>query len=100
SVMIGMLRLNRSNFLGGMSLEHLGDTGYFVVMTRGADPVYLVHPEQRRVLTAVDFSENPAYRIALPDGSVAGVAVGTVDGEHSVLISHRAVGVNGWVLAA
>jgi len=100
SAIVGMLRLHRSNFLGGMSLEHLGDTGYFVVMTRGPDPVYLVHPEQRRVLTPVDFDENPAYRIALPDHPVAGVAVGTVDGDRSVLISHRALAATGWVLAA
>ena len=100
SVMIGMLRLHRTNFLGGMSLEHLGDSGYFVVMTRGPKPVYLVHPEQRRLLAPVDIETSPAFRIALADRPVAGVDVGMVDGDREVLISHRALAATGWVLAA
>lgn len=100
SAMVGMLRLHRSNFLGSMSLEHLGDSGYFVVMTRGPDPIYLVHPEQRRILTPVELDTNPAFGIAKGDAPVAGVTIGTVDGDREVLISHRALAATGWVLAA
>jgi len=49
-VLVGVIRLYRSNFLGALGEEKIGQSGYFVVLTRAANPVYVAHPDRARIL--------------------------------------------------
>ncbi|MEO5691520.1 MAG: diguanylate cyclase [Usitatibacter sp.] len=49
-VLVGVIRLYRSSFIGSLGEEHIGETGYYVVLTRGSDPVYVSHPDVARIL--------------------------------------------------
>lgn len=49
-VLVGVIRLYRSSFLGRLGEEKIGETGYFTIITRGAKPIYVVHPDRTRML--------------------------------------------------
>jgi diguanylate cyclase (GGDEF)-like protein/PAS domain S-box-containing protein len=49
-VLVGVIRLNRASFLGALGDERIGESGYFVLLTRGKNPVYVVHPDRSRIL--------------------------------------------------
>ena len=49
-VLQGVLRLHSRNFLASVSEARLGQSGYFAILTRGAEPRYVVHPDRSRIL--------------------------------------------------
>ncbi|HEX4780307.1 MAG TPA: diguanylate cyclase [Usitatibacter sp.] len=49
-VLVGVIRLYRSTFLGALGDERIGKAGYFVVLTRGAKPIYVAHPDRNRIM--------------------------------------------------
>ncbi|AKJ27145.1 PAS domain S-box protein [Caldimonas brevitalea] len=49
-VLIGALDLNHPNTLGALRDTPIGNSGHFVVVTRGAAPVYVAHPDPSKVL--------------------------------------------------
>lgn len=48
----GGLQLQRGNLFGQLAQAPVGRTGRFEVVTTGASPVYVVHPDPSRLLTA------------------------------------------------
>jgi len=66
-VLVGVIRLYRASFLGALGDERIGKTGYFVVLTRGAKPVYVVHPDRTRIL-----QERPAKGARAVSSAVEG----------------------------
>ncbi|WKB55619.1 PAS domain S-box protein [Eleftheria terrae] len=53
AVLVGSLDLENPNAIGALGRAKVGESGHFVVATRGADPVYVVHPDKERVLKPV-----------------------------------------------
>ena len=49
-VLVGVIRLYRSNFIGALGDERIGQSGYFIVVTRATRPVLVVHPDRSRIL--------------------------------------------------
>ncbi|WP_062194314.1 PAS domain-containing protein [Caldimonas taiwanensis] len=56
ALLVGGLRLLRSNLLGLMAQAPVGRTGHFEIVTRGAPPVYVIHPDPARILQPADAS--------------------------------------------
>jgi diguanylate cyclase (GGDEF)-like protein/PAS domain S-box-containing protein len=50
-VLVGVIRLYRQSFLGALGDERIGTKGYFALITTGAKPRYVVHPDRTRILT-------------------------------------------------
>ncbi|HEX4330024.1 MAG TPA: ATP-binding protein [Burkholderiales bacterium] len=65
AVVVGVVRLRSKNFLADLSAAKVGRTGYFMMFTKGADPVYVVHPEKDKILQPRIKERNPAITIAL-----------------------------------
>lgn len=53
AVLMGSLRLHRSNVIGELAQAPVGRTGHFEIVTVGASPVYVLHPDSSRLLSAV-----------------------------------------------
>ena len=49
-VVIGVLRLYKDNLLGRLRSEKIGKSGYYFILTRGAVPRYVLHPDTSRLL--------------------------------------------------
>ncbi|WP_298412818.1 response regulator [Janthinobacterium sp.] len=49
-VVIGVLRLYKDNLLGRLRSEKIGKSGYYFILTRGAVPRYVLHPDTGRLL--------------------------------------------------
>ena len=52
-VLVAALKLERSNMLGRLAQATVGRTGHFEVVTGGAAPVFVVHPDPTRLLAPV-----------------------------------------------
>ena len=52
AVVGGGLQLQRGNLFGQLAQAPVGRTGHFEIVTRGATPVYVVHPDPAKLLTA------------------------------------------------
>ena len=50
AVLVGVLRLYKPNFLGNLGDIKIGKTGYFTLLTKGPNPVYVAHPDKTRIL--------------------------------------------------
>src|SRR5579862_3353089 len=74
-VLVGVIRLYRSNLLGRLGEDRIGETGYFTILTRGPTPVYVVHPDRKRLLEPRPANGAPAVTNALNgyEGSSEGV---------------------------
>jgi diguanylate cyclase (GGDEF)-like protein/PAS domain S-box-containing protein len=97
-VLIGVIRLYRPSFLGSLGDERIGESGYFVLLTRGKNPVYVVHPDRTRILKERSTAGASAVANAIAgfQGTSEGVSSRGVD---TIYSSHllRAVP---WVLIA
>ena len=59
AILAGAINLNKPNFLGEIGSTPVGRTGYFYVLTRGAQPIVVSHPIKSRILgNARPASEN------------------------------------------
>jgi hypothetical protein len=79
-VLVAALKLDRSNMLGRLAQATVGRTGHFEVVTGGAAPVFVVHPDRARLLAA-------APRIVPP-----------VDGARLDVVTRTPVRTVGWEL--
>ncbi len=50
AIMVGVIRLYKTNFLGDLSNMRIGKTGYFALVTKGSNPVYIIHADKTRIL--------------------------------------------------
>jgi signal transduction histidine kinase len=55
----GQIDLLKPNFLGDLGQARLGKTGHFYIVTRGERPVYVMHPDQERILGAAGAGTGP-----------------------------------------
>jgi PAS domain S-box-containing protein len=46
----GVLRLQARNFLASLAQTRVGKSGYFAILTREAQPRYVIHPDRSRIL--------------------------------------------------
>lgn len=77
--LLGSIVLTRKNFLASLTAAKNGQTGYFYVASKGDDPMLVLHPEPKRIMTPVPGPDkNPSLHRAL-----AGLK-GTVEGTNSV----------------
>lgn len=96
AVLTGVMMLNRSNILASLGSEKIGKAGYFFVVTKDPDPVYVVHPDQGRLLKARSAYVNAvtSHASAEFDGSVEGK---NGDGAASIF-SYKSLSTVAWVL--
>jgi diguanylate cyclase (GGDEF)-like protein/PAS domain S-box-containing protein len=98
--LIGVLRLERPNVIGRLAGAHVGRTGYFALLTRGPNPVYVIHRDPQRILQPrARFRTMPAATAALEAGGS-----GAFEGRNSsgvlALFSYRALRTVNWLLVA
>ena len=98
-VLLGVLRLYKDNLLGHLRNAKVGRTGYYFAVTRGPNPVYVLHPELSRLLKPRQPNANVATTRALEQDFE-----GTVDSINGAgrrtLNSYKALKSVDWVLAA
>ena len=97
-MLVGTIRLLADNFLGHISASKVGNTGYFLILTAGPRPIYVVHPDKSRLLT-----ERPANATPSTTRALAGFE-GTLEDTNSsgvrALFSYRHIPSTGWLLAS
>jgi diguanylate cyclase (GGDEF)-like protein/PAS domain S-box-containing protein len=98
AILVGVLRLDRNNFLAGLGSAKVGNSGYFFVMTKGPQPVLVVHPDSRRLVLPRLDGANVAGDVALKgfEGTVETV---NSHGEPA-LLSYKSLNTTNWVLGA
>ena len=97
-VLVGVIRLYRSTFLGTLGEERIGQSGYFVMLTRAAKPVYVVHPDRTRILQPRPANGSKAVGDAV-DG-FEGSAEGTSSQGVPTLYTSKRLRAVPWVLIA
>jgi diguanylate cyclase (GGDEF)-like protein/PAS domain S-box-containing protein len=97
-VLVGVIRLSRSTSLGRLGEEKIGETGYFAIMTRGAKPIYVVHPDRTRILKERAANGSPAVTNAINgfEGSSEGVSSTGAD----TIYSSKLLKTVPWVIVA
>ena len=96
-ILSGVLRLYKNNFLGHLRHATVGSSGYYFALTRGARPVYVLHPDPNRLLQPRGGQLNGATTLALADGFEG--TVDSVDTEgREVLNSYKMLKSVDWVL--
>ena len=97
-MLVGTIRLHADNFLGHISSTSVGTTGYFLVLTSGPRPVYVVHPDQSRLLHERPENANLSTTRALEGFE------GTLEDVNSsglrALFSYRHIAATGWLLTS
>ena len=99
ALLVGVLRLDSTNMLSDLVRAKIGQSGYFVLMTRSADPVYIVHPDRARVL-------QPRSRVGgstATTGALAGDETSREDSNSSGIValrSYRVLHTADWLLEA
>ncbi len=98
AVLVGVLRMSQNNFLAGLGDAKVGKTGYFFVMTKGANPVITVHHDRSRLMTARPHGTNLVTDLAL-DGFEGTAEATNRYGVHG-LFSYKSLKMTNWVLCA
>lgn len=98
AVLTGVMMLNRSNVLATLSGEKIGKAGYFFVVTKDADPVYVAHPDQSRLLKprSAYVNAETSHAGTESEGSIEGANTG---GAPSIFSYKSLTSVN-WLLGA
>jgi diguanylate cyclase (GGDEF)-like protein/PAS domain S-box-containing protein len=98
AVLTGTLRLNKGNFLAGLASAKAGKTGYFTILTKGPNPMYVVHPDPNRMLRARPPGMRGAADRALEgfEGSLEEVSSAGIRG----LYSFKSLKMANWLLGA
>ena len=98
AVLIGTIRLLRTNFLGNLAEAKVGKTGYFFVLTRGANPVYVIHPDKARILKPRPLEGTPSTTRAI--AGFEGTLEDTNSSGTRALFSYRQLKTTGWLLSS
>lgn len=98
AVLIGTLRLNKANFLAGLAAAKAGKSGYFSIITKGPNPMYVVHPDVNRMSRPRPANLHGAADRALEgfEGSMEETSSTGVRG----LYSFKSLRTTNWVLGA
>ena len=97
-MLVGTIRLQADNFLGHMSDAKVGATGYFLILTSGSRPVYVVHPDKSRILKERPENANPSTTRAL--GGFEGTLEDTNSKGLHALFSYRHISSTGWLVTS
>jgi diguanylate cyclase (GGDEF)-like protein/PAS domain S-box-containing protein len=93
----GVVYLTRINFLSAVASLHVGKGGYAAVISKGADPRIVVHPQRNRIYSPVSALEfNPRLQHAL-QGYEGTVEAGSDTGPDA-LYTYRHLKSAPWVL--
>jgi diguanylate cyclase (GGDEF)-like protein/PAS domain S-box-containing protein len=97
--LLGSIVLTRKNFLASLPSTKIGETGYFYVVSKGANPQLVLHPQAKRMMTPVPPpAKNRELHRALEGFE------GTVEGTNSVglqaVFTFRHLKTVPWVLVA
>ena len=98
-ILVGVLRLYKDNLLGHLRTAKVGKSGYYFAMTRGALPVYVLHPDPQRLLQPRPANANPATSEALTHG-FEGTTISTNSHRLRALVSYKMLKSVDWTLAA
>ncbi len=98
-VVVGVLQLYKDNVLGHLRTAKVGRTGYYFAVTRGAIPLYVLHPDQNRLLKPRPSNANPATTRAL-QGDFEGSAISTNSSGLHALNSFKKLKSVAWLLGA
>ncbi len=99
AVLVGVLPLTKPNFLGAFSAARIGRTGYFVVTTTGANPIYLAHPDPARLMQPVVGGRGLATARMLAAQQAGSTQASVEDGDEA-LVSFKPLATTRWVVAA
>jgi PAS domain S-box-containing protein len=97
-VLLGVLRLYKDNLLGHLRLAKVGRSGYYFALTRGDNPLYVLHPDIGRLLQPRQGNANPATTQALEQG-FEGTMMGTTSAGLTALNSYKQLKSVDWLLA-
>jgi PAS domain S-box-containing protein len=97
-VLIGVLRLYKDNLLGHLRTAKVGRSGYYFALSRGDNPVYVLHPDVSRLLQPRQANANPATTRALDQG-FEGTMMGTTSTGQHALNSYKRLKSVDWLLA-
>jgi PAS domain S-box-containing protein len=97
-VLIGVLRLYKDNLLGHLRTAKVGRTGYYFALTRGENPLYVLHPDISRLLQPRQANANPATTRALEQG-FEGTVMGVTSAGQRALNSYKQLKSVDWLLA-
>ncbi len=98
-VMVGVLGLNKVNFLGNLGTAKVGQTGYIEVVSTWPKPQYVVHPDPGHILQEFSPSDSRALAKVLDSASM-GTAVSTLEDGSKALIGYRPLAMTNWILVA
>jgi diguanylate cyclase (GGDEF)-like protein/PAS domain S-box-containing protein len=98
AVLVGVIRLNKDNFLAGLGNAKNGKSGYFFLVSKRPNPVYVMHPNHARILQPRPEDSHGSAEKAL-DGFE-----GTIDSVNSAgmhgLFSFKGLKSTNWILGA
>jgi diguanylate cyclase (GGDEF)-like protein/PAS domain S-box-containing protein len=97
-VLVGVIRLYRSSFLGALGDEKIGERGYFSVLTREPKAIYVVHPDRTRILQ--ERPANGAKAVTDAIDGFEGSAEGTSSNGVDTLYTSKRLRAVPWVLIA
>ncbi len=98
-MVIGVLRLYKDNVLGRLRGAKVGKSGYYFAITRGAVPLYVLHPDANRLLQPRAANANPVTTRMLKEGG-EGAAVSVNSQGVRVIYSYRTLKSVDWTLGA
>lgn len=97
-VVVGVIRLYKPNFLGNLSDFKVGKTGHFSLLARGAQVVYIAHPDKTRILQPQPPGAPPVVTRAL--AGFEGSAEGANRSNVPALFTSKSLRMAPWVLIA
>ncbi len=98
-LVVGVLRVYKNNLLGHLRTAKVGSTGYYYVITAGKQPVYVLHPDGRRLLQPRPPAANLATTQALATNFQGTMISTNSDGVRALVSLHHLKAVP-WVLGA
>ena len=93
----GVLNLYKSNLIGALGKQRIGETGYFYAVSK--ERLFIAHPDQKRIMQAVpSAAENPALDAALNgfEGTREGINSRGLQG----LFTFKKLRSTGWTVAS
>ena len=97
-VLEGILRLYKKNFLAELAATPVGKKGYFVILTKEAEPRYVVHPDKRRILEPR--VPGGSFSITRALEGIEGSSEDTSSSSVASLYSYKSLRTVDWVLIA
>ena len=97
-MLVGTLDLGRNSFIKDISINRIGKTGYFYLLTQSG--IYVAHPDDTRLLTNVYDRKGASPAISLALGGFQGTTKSTTRFGIEALFSFKKLSSTDWVVAA